>query len=344
LTALLPPTSTDAAPNVTGAAGAASDPAPTLHDFAYTYAFDIVGAEEKAIAVARRLLATVSRGRLAPQYQAPLLRRLALGEWMKADRPRPARESTDRPARESESLRFFRKNWLATYDDLAVTLGISEIQARQIVHKARMELIYAEKRLHAAASECRGPRDLLSDLREGLLDDDDAAPVLAHLASCRACSTVDFNLRALLDRPPLPPLKAPSPVAAEARTLRIPFTRAQMSRRSRAIGVGLAVLGLILGIAELNPDFRARTQRGLDRVLGAADRAWVWADQRVEDARVLGELASSLLEGRGEDANAIVEEYLKSRESNRNGPDPANKSAPSPVVPTEGGSLEPPSK
>lgn len=316
----------------------------SLHDFAYTYAFDVAGEEQKAVALARRLLATVSRGRLAPQYQAPLLRRLALGEWMKADRPRPAREPADRPARESESIRFFRKNWLATYDDIAVTLGISELQARQIVHKARMEFIYAEKRLHAPATECRTPRDLLSDLREGALQVEDATPVLAHLGTCRACSTVDFNLQALLDRPPLDPLKAPARVAAEASTLRLPFTRAQMSRRSRAIGIGLAVLGVILGIAELNPDFRARTQRGLDRVLGAADRAWVWADQRLEDARVLGELATSLLEGRGEDANAIVEEYLKSRESNRNDPPPANKTEPSPVVHTEGGSPEPPQK
>ncbi len=171
------------------------------------------------LALARDLLKDVRKSGLRSPYADALLRRLALARWTKMDRPRPSRLET-KDCKETAILLFFMNSWEATYEDLGIALSVSEDRARHLVHKGRMDQVATLIRIPIPRPECRRPRELLSDFREGRLSEPLADDVAQHLRGCRDCSALDRHLRDILSAPPRPLIEPPP-------ELRMPESRAQ---------------------------------------------------------------------------------------------------------------------
>ncbi len=88
--------------------------ASLIETLAYSCAFDLCGDAPKALSLARDLLKDVRKSGLKPPFSEALLRRLALAQWTKRDRPRPHRLESSDP-KESTILLFFFSSWGATY-------------------------------------------------------------------------------------------------------------------------------------------------------------------------------------------------------------------------------------
>ncbi|MBK5257537.1 MAG: zf-HC2 domain-containing protein [Vicinamibacteria bacterium] len=279
---------------------------------AYTCAYDLCGDETKALALARDLLKDVRKSRLKSPYAEALLRRLGLAEWTKRDRPRPTRLESSDP-KESAILLFFLNAWGATYEDLGVALGASEDRARHLVHRARMEQIAALTRLPIPRSECRRPRELLSDYREGGLSEPLAEDVTQHLRDCRECSLVDFHLKTLLEAPSRPLIEAPLEIVGVRSTRpALSFSLEGVSRTQRRAGIVLLCLGVAMGAVELHPGLNAAASEQMDR-MGATMSRWRSRGERLlEDLRVLKALAIGTVEGRTEELSQTLDDYVNS--------------------------------
>ena len=128
--------------------------APLVETLAYTCARDLCDDSPKTLSLARDLLKDVRKSGLKSSFAEALLRRLALAEWTRMDRPRPHRLESKDP-KESAILLFFLNAWGATYEDLGVALTVSEDRARHLVHKARMEQIATITRIPGAHRTAR---------------------------------------------------------------------------------------------------------------------------------------------------------------------------------------------
>ena len=298
---------------------------------AYTCAFDLCSDEVKALALARDLLKDIRKSGLKSPYAEALLRRLALAEWTRRDRPRPTRLESSDP-KESAILLFFLSAWGTTYEDLGVALGSSEDRARHLAHKARMEQIATLTRLPIPRAECRRPRELLSDYRQGLLSEPLAEDVARHLRSCRECSAVDFHLQALLKAPPRPLVEPPLEIIGVRSTRpALSFSLDGVSRAKRRAGIVLLALGLAMGAVQLHPGLNAAASDRMDRI-GAAMSRWRSRGERLrEDLRVLQALAIGTVEGRTEELSQTLDEYANSAPSAENDAQ-KNKPAPDAVL------------
>ncbi len=296
--------------------GAAPEETAPLQTLAYTFALDLCGEQAQALALARDFLKGVQKSGLKPPFADALLRRLALAEWVRRDRPRPRRLDSPDP-KEAAILLFFRTAWRATYEDLGAALSVSEDRSRHLVHKARMEQIAALARLPIPRPECRRPRELLSDYREGSLSEPLSGDVAQHLRECRECSLLDFHLKTLLDAPPKPWSEAPRELIAPGMTRSaLSFSLDGMSRAKRRAGVALLLLGVILGAVELHPGLNAAASARMDRA-GATLARWRNRGERLlEDLRVLKALAIGTVEGRTEELSQTLDEYVNSPSPN----------------------------
>ncbi len=279
---------------------------------AYTCAFDLCHDEVKALALARDLLKDIRKSGLKSPYADALLRRLALAEWTRRDRPSPTRLESSNP-KESAILLFFLNAWGATYEDLGVALGSSEDRARHLAHKARMEQVATLTRLPIPRTECRRPRELLSDYRQSLLSEPLAQDVAQHLQSCRECSVVDFHLKSLLEAPARALVQAPLEIIG-VRSTRAPlsFSLDGVSRAKRRAGIVLLALGLTTGAIQLHPGLNAAASEQMDR-MGAALSRWRSRGQRLlEDLQVLQALAIGTVEGQTEELSQTLDKYVNS--------------------------------
>lgn len=293
-----------------GASGSVQ--AAPLETLAYTFALDLSGDSARALALARDLLKDVRKSGLKSPFADALLRRLALTEWVKIDRPRPQRLDTADP-KESAILLFFRTTWGASYEDLGAALSVSEDRSRHLVHKARMGQIAAITRLPIARTECRRPRELLSDCEEGLLAEPLAEDVTEHLRGCRECSLVAFHLKALLAAPPKPLAEPPRELIAPGLTRpALSFSLDGVSRAKRRAGMALLVVGFLLSVIELHPGLNATASAQMDRA-GATVSRWRSRGERLlEDLQVLKALAIGTVEGRTEELSQTLDDYVNS--------------------------------
>jgi len=322
------------------------DEAASLEALAFTCAFDLTGDESKALPLAKDLLKDVRKSGLKSPYADALLRRLALAEWTRRDRPRPARIETSDP-KESATLLFFLNSWGVGYEDLGVALGTSEDRARHLVHKGRMEQVAVLSRLPIPRAQCRRPRELLSDYREGLLAAPLAEDVASHLRDCRECSVVDFHLQSLLQAPARPLIEPPIEIVGVRSTrVSLSFSLDAVSLAQRRAGIVLLAVGLIMGAVQLHPGLNAAAAEQMDR-LGATVSRWRNRGERVlEDLRVLKALAIGTVEGRTEELSQTLDEYVNSAPTPENDvqknkatpdavldsrePDPGPRESPSP--------------
>jgi hypothetical protein len=302
-----------------------------IETLAYTCALDLCGETPKTIGLARDLLKDVRKSGLKPPFADALLRRLALAEWAKMDRPRPSRLESNDP-KESAILLFFLKAWGATYEDLAVALAVSEDRARHLVHKARMEQVGTLIRIPIPTPDCRRPRELLSDFRESLLAEPLAEDVAQHLRGCRECTTVDLHLRNILSAPPRPLLAPPTQLAGTetARPL-LSFSLDGVSRGKRRAGMVLLAVGVLMSAVQLHPGLNASASAQMDRV-GATFSRWRGRGERLlEDLRVLRALAAGTVEGRTEELSQTLDEYVNSGNQSETS-DAKNKPTPDAVL------------
>ncbi|MBX7187941.1 MAG: zf-HC2 domain-containing protein [Vicinamibacteria bacterium] len=279
---------------------------------AWTFASDLCGDSPKAVALAKDLLKDVRKSGLKSPFAEALLRRLALAEWTKMDRPRPVRLDSRDP-KESAILVFFLNAWGATYEDLAIALSVSEDRARHLVHKARMEQVASMTRIPIPKPECRRPRELLSDFREGLLPEPLAEDVAQHLRECRECTTLDLHLRTVLATPRKTPLEPPPElVAPETARPTLSLSLDGVSRAKRRAGVGLLAVGVLMGAVQLHPGLNASASAGMDRMTASFSRWRGRGERLMEDLRVLKALAIGTVEGRTEELSQTLDEYVNS--------------------------------
>lgn len=315
---------------------------------AFTFAFDLCGDESRAIAFARDLLKDIRKSGLKPPFAQALLRRLALAEWTRLDRPRPARIESNNP-KESASLLFFLNAWGVGYEDIGLALGTSEDRARHLVHKGRIEQIATLARLPIPRAQCRRPRELLSDYRESLLAAPLAEDVTAHLRECRECSVVDFHLQALLQAPARPLIEPPIEIVGVRSTRpSLSFSLDGISLAQRRAGIVLLAVGLILGAVQFHPGLNAAAAARMDR-MGATWSRWRSRGERaLEDLRVLRALAIGTMEGRTEELTQTLDEYVNpvpasenEAEKNKAAPDAVLNSRDPDAKPTNQGSEKP---
>jgi hypothetical protein len=305
--------------------------ASPLEILAYTCAVDLCGETPGALALARDLLKDVGKSGLRSPFAEALLRRLALAEWTRLDRPRPSRLDSKDP-KESAILVFFVNAWAATYDDLAAALTVSEDRARHLVHKARMEQVATMMRIPIPKPECRRPRELLSDFREGLLSPPLAEDVAQHLRECRECTAIDLHLKSILSAAPKPGIDPP-PELISPRPSRptLSLSLDGVSRAKRRAGIVLLSLGVLMGAFQLHPGLNASASAQMDR-MGATLSRWRGRGERlVQDFKVLRALAVGTVEGRTEELSQTLDEYVNSG----NAPEtssPKNKPAPDAVL------------
>jgi hypothetical protein len=302
-----------------------------METLAYTCSVDLCGDTPKAKALARDLLKDVRKSGLKSPFAEALLRRLALAEWTRMDRPRPSRLDTRDP-KESAILVFFLNSWRASYEDLATALLVSEDRARHLVHKARMEQVGTLIRIPIPKPECRRPRELLSDFRENLLAEPLAEDVAQHLRECRECTTLDLHLRTILSHPERPLLEPPPdlfPSHSARPTLSLSLDG--VSRAKRRAGLVLLALGVLMGAVQLHPGLNASASAQMDR-MGASMSRWRGRGERLlEDLRVLKALAIGTVEGRTEELSQTLDEYVNSGNDAETS-NPKNKPTPDAVL------------
>jgi hypothetical protein len=291
----------------------------------------LCGDTPKALSLARDLLKSVRKSGLKSPFSEALLRRLALAEWTRMDRPRPARLESRDP-KESAILLFFLNAWGVEYEDLAVALSVSEDRARHLVHKARMEQVASMTRIPIPKPECRRPRELLSDFREGFLPEPLAEDVAQHLRECRECTTLDLHLRAVLSAPHKPLIDPPGELAG-ARTARptLSLSLDGVSRAKRRAGMVFLALGVLMGAVQLHPGLNASASAGMDRMAASFSRWRGRGERLMEELRVLKALAIGTVEGRTEELGQTLDEYVNSGA----GPEtasPKNKPSPDAVL------------
>lgn len=305
--------------------------ASLVEALAYTCATDLCGDTPKAVGLAKDLLKDVRKSGLKSPFAEALLRRLALAEWTKMDRPRPSRLDSRDP-KESAILLFFLNAWGATYQDLAAALSVSEDRARHLVHKARMEQVGSMTRIPIPKPECRRPRELLSDFREGLLSEPLAEDVAQHLRECRECTTLDLHLGTILSTP-AKPLIDPPPELVGTKTARptLSLSLDGVSRAKRRAGVGLLAIGVLMGAVQLHPGLNASASASMDRISASFSR-WLGRGERLmEDLRVLKALAIGTVEGRTEELSQTLDEYVNSGNEPETS-NPKNKPTPDAVL------------
>ncbi len=283
-----------------------------IETLAYTCAVDLCGDNSTALDLAKDLLKDVRKSGLKSPFAEALLRRLALAEWTKMDRPRPARLESKDP-KEAAILVFFRNAWGATYEDLAVALSVSEDRARHLVHKARMEQVGSMMRIPIPKPECRRPRELLSDFREGLLAEPLAEDVAQHLRDCRECTALDLHLRTILSAPPKPPIDPP-PELIGNRPDRpaLSLSLDGVSRGKRRAGIGLLAVGVLMAAVQLHPGLNASASAEMDRMSASYARWRGRGERLMEDLKVLKALAIGTVEGRTEELSQTLDEYVNS--------------------------------
>ena len=286
--------------------------ASLVETLAYTCAADLCGDTPKALPLAKDLLKDVRKSGLKSPFAEALLRRLALAQWTKMDRPRPARLDSRDP-KESAILVFFLNAWGATYEDLAVALSVSEDRARHLVHKARMEQVASMTRIPIPKPECRRPRELLSDFRENLLSEPLSEDVAQHLRECRECTTLDLHLRTILATPHKPPIEPPPElVGTRAARPTLSLSLDGVSRAKRRAGVGLLAIGVLMGAVQFHPGLNASASAGMDRMSASYSRWRGRGERLMEDLRVLKALAIGTVEGRTEELGQTLDEYVNS--------------------------------
>ena len=286
--------------------------ASLVESLAWTCATDLCGDTPKALPLAKDLLKDVRKSGLKSPFAEALLRRLALAEWTKMDRPRPARIDWRDP-KESAILVFFLNDWGATYEDLAVALSVSVDRARHLVHKARMEQVASMTRIPIPKPECRRPRELLSDFREGLLSEPLAEDVAQHLRECRECTGLDHHLQTVLSSPGKSLIDAPPELLGtrpERPTLSLSLDG--VSRAKRRAGLGLLAIGVLMGAIQLHPGLNATASAGMDRMTASFSRWRGRGERLMEDLRVLRALAIGTVEGRTEELSQTLDEYVNS--------------------------------
>jgi hypothetical protein len=292
---------------------------------------DLCGDTPKAVSLARDLLKNVRKSGLRSPFSEALLRRLALAEWTKRDRPRPSRLDSSDP-KESAILLFFLKSWDARYEDLAVALAVSEDRARHLIHKARMEQVAALTRIPIPRSECRRPRELLSDYREGRLSEPLSDDVRQHLRECRECSTLDLHLQTVLVAPGRPLIEAPPEVVGDRATRpTLSLSLDGVSRAKRRAGMVFLAMGVLMGAVQLHPGLNASASAQMDRFGATLSRWRGRADRLMEDLRVLRALAVGTVEGRTEELSQTLDEYVNSGNQSETS-NAKNKPAPDAVL------------
>ena len=305
--------------------------ASLVETLAWTCATDLCGDTARALNLAKDLLKDVRKSGLKSPFAEALLRRLALAEWTKMDRPRPARLDSRDP-KESAILVFFLNAWGASYEDLAIALSVSEDRARHLVHKARMEQVASMTRIPIPKPECRRPRELLSDFREGLLSEPLFMDVAQHLRECRECATLDLHLQAVLATP-TKPLIDPPPELVGTRPSRptLSLSLDGVSRAKRRAGVGLLAVGVLMGAVQLHPGLNASASAGMDRMSASFSRWRGRGERLMEDLKVLKALAIGTVEGRTEELSQTLDEYVNSGNEPETS-NPKNKPAPDAVL------------
>lgn len=299
-------------------------------DLAYTYAVDLCGENQKAVALTRDLLRDVRKSGLKPPFSAALLRRLALAEWTKRDRPRPSRlDSHD--SKEWAILHFFWKSWGARYEDLAVALQVSEDRARHLVHRARMEQVATLARVPRPKPGCRHPRELLSDYQEGRLPDFLSDDVTQHLEGCGECATLAQHLLTVFATPGRRVLEAPGAILGAGDNPGLPLPQDGTSRAKRRAGAALLAAGVLLSVVQLHPGLNASAAAQMDRMGATLSRWRGRAARLMEDLRVLKALTVGTVEGRTEELSQTLEEYVNSGNPLETS-DAKNKPAPDAVL------------
>jgi hypothetical protein len=301
-----------------GGPSSSTPPAPSpaqaapIEALAWTFASDLCGDTPKALSLVSDLLRNIRKSGLKSPFVEALLRRLALAEWTRMDRPRPSRLESRDP-KESAILLFFRNAWGVDYEDLAVALSVSEDRARHLVHKARMEQVASMTRIPIPKPECRRPRELLSDFREGLLPEPLAGEVAQHLRECRECTTLDLHLRIVLESPRKPLLDPPPEVLGAGRSRpTLSLSLDGVSRAKRRAGMVLMGLGVLMGAVELHPGLNASASASMDRMSASLSRWRGRGERLMEDLRVMKALAIGTVEGRTEELGQTLDEYVNS--------------------------------
>jgi hypothetical protein len=282
-----------------------------LEELAYTCAVDLAGETDEALEIARNLLKDVRKSGLQSPFADALLRRLALAEWTRRDRPKPTRMDS-RQARENAVLLFFHQSWDVSYTDLGAALALPEEQARHLVHKARLDHLSAVLRIPFPRPECRRPRELLSDLHQNLLHEPDHDEARNHLRGCRECSVLDRRLRDLLEQPPRPRVTPPLELVRtrQARpSLALTFEGARTRRRA---GIALLAFGFTIALIQLHPGLNAYAGDQMERMGVSLSRIRTRGERLVEDLRVLWALAVGTVQGRTEELGQTLEEYVNS--------------------------------
>jgi hypothetical protein len=279
----------------------------------WTCASDLSADATNALAIAKDLLKNVRKSGLKSPFAEALLRRLALAEWTRLDRPRPSRLDSRDP-KESAILLFFMQAWGAGYEDLAVALSVSEERVRHLVHKARMDQVASMTRIPIPKPECRGPRDLLSDFREGFLPEPLAEEVGRHLRECRECATLDLHLRTVLGALPKSLLDPPPELVGAARAARptLSLSLDGVSRTKRRAGILLMVLGVVMAAVQFHPGLNASASAWMDRLTASFSRWRGRGERLIEDLRVMKALAIGTVEGRTEELGQTLDEYVNS--------------------------------
>lgn len=305
--------------------------ASLIETLAWTCALDLCGDTPKAVALAKDLLKDVRKSGLKSPFAEALLRRLALAEWTKMDRPRPTRLDSRDP-KESAILVFFLNAWGASYEDLAIALAVSEDRARHLVHKARMEQVASMTRIPIPRPECRRPRELLSDFREGLLPAPLVEDVAQHLRECRECSTLDLHLKAILSTPAKPLIDPPPElVGTQSARPTLSLSLDGVSRAKRRAGLGLLAIGVLMSAVQLHPGLNASASAGMDRMSASFSRWRGRGERLMEDLRVLKALAIGTVEGRTEELSQTLDEYVNSGNEPETS-NPKNKPTPDAVL------------
>jgi len=286
--------------------------ASLLEELAYTCAVDLLGESDAALGLAKDLLKDVRKSGLKSPFAEALLRRLALSEWTRRDRPKPTRLELREP-KETAVLLFFYQSWDTSYADLAAALALAEDRARHLVHKARMEQVGAQMRIPIPRPECRRPRELLSDFHQQFLVDPLAAEIREHLTGCKDCASIDRRLRDILEQSPRPRVNPPAEVVGSqtARpTLSLSFD--SVSRTQRRAGFVLLAVGVFLALVEFHPGMNAYASASMDRFGASMSRLRNRGERLIEDLRVLRALAVGTIEGRTEELGQTLEEYVNS--------------------------------
>jgi hypothetical protein len=179
---------------------------------------------------------------------------------------------------------------------------------------------------------CARAEELLSDLREGVLEEPLRGETASHLRSCAACRALleelDFVARALAEYPDLAPSPTLAARAAQA-ALRAgkvrPFAPARGRERlvrlpawaqSLAAGLALVTLGVLLLTTRSEAPARAAAN-----IATATVRTGVYLTERkdrlIEDVRVLRVVIETAFEGRVEKVNERLDDYRKILERRR---------------------------